>query len=48
MHANHRILLDHVWLIGRLLSSRIGRLRVPSCDCIRISAINNGMDPASV
>lgn len=48
MHANHRMLLDHVDGRGCVVRERIRKLRVPIEFWIEIRAIRSGMEPINV
>lgn len=48
MHANHRMLLDHVDDRGCVVRERIRKLRVPIEFWIEIRAIRSGMEPINV
>lgn len=48
IHANHRILLDHVGGKGWVVRERIRKLSVPVEFWIEIRAIKSGIDPISV
>lgn len=48
MHANHRMLLDHVDGRGCAVRERIRKLRVPIEFWIEIRAIRSGMEPINV
>lgn len=48
MHANHRMLLDHVEFRGWAIRERIKKLRVPIEFWIEMRAIRRGIEPTSV
>lgn len=48
IQASHRMLLDHVWLIGEESSVIMVKFSVPIIFWIWIRAINRGIDPTRV
>ena len=47
-HANHRILLDYVWLIGEEFSDIRMKFSVPVEFWIYMRTISRGIDPTNI